>query len=165
MKSCFVSCLVLLFFAGCKKEQGPRIDIYVLKSFTSTVDLSTNPVTFLITNAVLENTAWVADRDILFYKRATTSFILRKKTQLNLQNYGPDKAFAVTVDDQPVYYGRFHPAYLSSISFGVATISSALNNELKIDFPSIEGNLFLQQLDKRNDSRLINSLKATNRLR
>lgn len=157
-------------FIGCKKEEhgsGSRIDIYLLKSFTTMVDQSTTPATISITNAVLDDTPLVSDQDIKVYVKSTTTFVLRKDIQTVIQNYGPDKAFAVTVDKQPVYYGQFHPFYLSSITFGLATISPLLlnNDELQIDFVTTEGNSFLQQLDNRNDSRIINALKATNRLR
>jgi hypothetical protein len=167
MRQILFYCLTLLLFAGCKKEHGSRIDIYLLKSFSSTVDQSTTPATISITNAVLEDTALVGDPDIRFYTKATTTFALRKDIQTIIQNYGPDKAFAVTVDNQPVYYAKFHPLYLSSITFGVATTAPFLfnNKELKIDFATMQGSSFLNQLDKRNDSRIINTLKATSRLR
>lgn len=156
-------------FIGCKKEEygpGPRIDIYLLKSFTTTIDQSTTPATISIRNAVLDITPLVSDQDIKVYVKATTTFVLKKDIQTIIQHYSQDKAFVVTVDNQPVYYGIFHPLYLSSINFGLATISPGQLNihELKIDFPSIEGNSFLHQLDYRNDIRIINALKATNRL-
>ncbi|TDH23509.1 hypothetical protein EXU57_17050 [Segetibacter sp. 3557_3] len=167
MRQAILYCLAILLFAGCKKEQGSRVNIYLLKSFTSAVDTTTKPVTVAITNPVLDDTPLVADEDIRFYTRGTNTFTLRKDIKTVIQHYGPDKAFAVTVDNQPVYLGKFHPLYLSSMTFGVATIAPEINNnkELKIDFITIEGNSFLQQLDKRNDSRIINTLKASNRLR
>ena len=154
---------------GCKKEEhasGPRIDIYLLKSFTTTVDQSTAPATVSITNAVLDDIPLVSDKDIEAYVKATSTFVLKKDIHTIIRNYGPDKAFAVTVDNQPVYYGQFHPSYLNSITFGLATISPSLLNsdELQIDFITAEGNSF-QQLDNRNNSRIIDALKARNRLR
>jgi len=168
MRQIFLYCLTLILFAGCKKEEhGSRIDIYLLKSFTTTVDQSTMPATISITNAVLADTPLVSNQDIKAYSKATTTFVLGKDIRTIIQNYGPDKAFAVTVDNQPVYFGAFRPLYLNSITFGLATISPPIlnNNELQIDFTTMEGNSFLQQLDKRNDSRIINTLKATHRLR
>jgi hypothetical protein len=168
MRKVFLYCLTLILLTGCKKEKsGSRIDIYLLKSFSVTVDQSTAPATISITSAVPDSTPWVSNEDIKAYSKATTTFILRKGIGTIIQNYGPDKAFVVMVDDQPVYYGVFHPLYLNSITFGMATISSPLfaNNKLKIDFATIEGNSFLQQLDKRNDIRIINALRETDRLR
>ncbi|MBN8787724.1 MAG: hypothetical protein J0I84_11595 [Terrimonas sp.] len=170
MRHIFLYFLTLTMFTGCKKEEqgsGPRIDIYLLKSFTTMVDKSTMPATISITDVVLDDIPLVSDQDIKVYVKATTTFVLSKDIQTVIQHYSSDKAFAITVDNQPVYYGVFHPLYLSSITFGLATISPLLlnNNELRIDFPTIEGNSFLQQLDNRNDSRIINALKTTNRLR
>lgn len=156
-----------MLFIGCKKEHSSRIDIYMLKSFTSSIDQSTTPATVLITNAVLEDTPLVGDQSILFYTKATTTFTLRKDIQATIQNFGPDKAFAVMVDNKPIYYGSFHPMYLNSMTFGIATINpfQYKSLELKIDYTTIVGNSILQQLDKRNDSKIINTLKSTNRLR
>ena len=169
MRQIFLYFLTLILFIGCKKEEqgsGPRIDIYLLKSFTTTINQSTTPTTISISNAVQDSTPLVSDHDIKVYIRATTTFVLRNDIQTIIQHYSLDRAFVVTVDNQPVYYGIFHPSYLSSINFGLATISPGQLNthELKIDFPTIEGNSFLQQLDYRNDSRIINALKATKRL-
>ncbi len=168
MRQIFLYCLTLISFAGCKKQElGSRIDIYLLKSFTATVDQSTTPVTVSITNAVLDDKPLAADQDIQLYTKETTTFTLKKDIQTIIENFGTDKAFAVMVNNQPVYYGMFHPLYLSSMTFGVATIAPGLSNKnsLKIDFVLTEGNDFLKQLDKRNDMRIINALKATNRLR
>lgn len=161
--------MTITLLLSCKKERisrvANRVDIYLLKSFTSTIDQSTIPVTFPVTNAVLEDIPLVADQDIILYTRSSTTFKLRKDIQTVIRNYGPDKAFAVTVDNQPIYYGKFRPGYLSSIAFGVATIApgSFNNDELKIDFAP-EENSSLQKLDQRNDSRIIKALKATGRL-
>ena len=92
---------------------------------------------------------------------------MKKDIKSAIQNYGADKAFAVTVDGQTVYYGIFHPSYLSSIRFGVATIDPTLSNanRLPIRYATIDGNDDLKKLDQRNDSRIIDALKATGRLR
>jgi len=166
MRLIFLSCLTLLLLASCKKQQGSGVEIYLLKSFTATVDPTTTPAVGTISNAVLDDRPLVADGDIAFYTRSTTTFTLRKNIQPTLQDFGPDKAFAVTVDRQPVYYGRFHPLYLSSITYGVATIAPSLsdNKNLKIDFAGFTGSDWLQQLDKRNDPQIINRLRATGKL-
>jgi len=152
---------------GCKKEQAPRVDIYMLQSFTTTVDNSTIPATVSITNAVLAGAPLVRDEDIESYTRSTANFKLSRDIQSIIKDYSSDKAFAVTVDKQPIYFGIFHPLHLSSMVFGLATIAPTLNpkNELPIRFALIDGNATLLQLDKRNDSRIILSLKATGRLR
>lgn len=167
MRHIFFYCLTLTVLWGCKKETNSKVEIYMLKSFTATIDRTTNLATVSILNAVLADTPFIADADIEFYTKSTTTFKLKKDIKSIIKNYGADKAFAVTVNNHAVYFGVFHPAYLSSIAFGVATIDPILfsDNELKIQFATIDGNSYLLQLDKRNDSRITNSLKASRRLR
>lgn len=166
MKHIFFLSLAVLLLAGCKKEHGSRVDIYMLKSFTAGIDQTVTPVVSTITNATLDVTPLVADEDIVLYNKETSTFTLKKDIKSIIQNYGPDKSFAVTVDNHVVYYGAFHPAYMSSMVFGLATIDPILynNRELRIQFINLTGT-FVHQLDKRNDDRIINTLKATGRLR
>jgi len=159
-------CLAVILLFGCRKEQGSRVDIYLLKSFNSGIDTTRSPVVNVITNAILDDTPLIANEDIRYYTRANCTFTLQKNIQAVIQNYGPDKAFVVTVNDQPVYYGKFHPMYMSSLIPGLATITPLFsnNNELRIDFVNL-GGTFVDPLDKRNDARIVNALKETRRLR
>ncbi|MGN6617778.1 MAG: hypothetical protein ACTHJ5_11445 [Ilyomonas sp.] len=167
MKRIFLSSLIFILFLSCKKEHSSKVEIYMLNSFTRTINQSTNPATISITDAVLADTPLVADEDIRFYTKSTATFKLKKDIKAIIQNYGPDKGFAVTVNKHPVYFGLFHPLYMSSIAYGVVTVSpeSFTKNELKIQFAGMDGSFDLQQLDKRNDELLINSLKVSGRLR
>jgi hypothetical protein len=159
--------LPLLFLVSCKKDFGPSVDIYLLKSFTTTINTSTVPATVVISDAVLENSPLVADKDIVLYKEATKTFVILNDIYPIIKDFGQTNGFAVTVDKKPIYYGRFHPAYLSSITFGIATLDPWLSrdNELSINFQHIDGNTMLPQLDKRNDKRILNTLEKTKRLR
>jgi hypothetical protein len=109
----------------------------------------------------------VRDKDISYYARSTATFKLKKDIQAVIKNYDGSKAFAVTVDRKPVYFGRFHPSYLASLTLGLATMDPFLNsnNELMVNFVAIEGNNDLLLLDKRNDHRIINAFEASGRLR
>lgn len=166
MKHILFLALAVGLLAGCKKEHGSRVEIYILKSFTAGIDRTATPAVNTITNAVIDDIPLVADEDIILYNRESSTFILKKDIKTIIQNFGPDKAFAVTVDKQVVYYGAFHPAYMSSMVFGLATIDPILmsNKELRVDFINLTGT-FVHQLDKRNDDRIINTMKATGRLR
>ncbi|MEO5562504.1 MAG: hypothetical protein ABIR18_03695 [Chitinophagaceae bacterium] len=172
MRYIVYSFLALFIFIGCKKENhGSKVDIYLLDSFTigtNPAPSGSGPFSTTISNAVLASTPLVADRDIKFYTRSSSAFKLRNSIKTIIQNYGPDKAFAVTVDGEPVYYGKFHPAYLSSMTVGLATIDPILlfanDNELPIQFINLTGTLIAQD-DKRNDPRIINALRETGRLR
>ncbi len=167
MRHIFYYCLTLTLLLGCKKENNSKVNIYLLKSFTKSIDQSTYPGTVSISNAVLDDTPLVADADIKFYRKSTTTFKLKKDIRSIINNYGADKAFAVTVNNEVIYFGVFHPAYLSSIAFGVATIDPILfiDNELIIQFVSADGYSDLLELDKRNDSRITNSFKESGRLK
>jgi hypothetical protein len=164
----FLLCLLAsVLFLGCKKDRDSRVDIFLLKSFTVVNDPSTSPAAVRITNAELESSPLVSDQDIASYKLATTTFTLKKDIKPIIKDFGADKAFAVTVNRQPVYFGLFHPSYLSSMSIGIATIDPFLynNNELPIQFVNLTGVAVLHPLDKRNDDMIINAFKASNRLR
>ena len=135
----------------------------MLKSFTTSINRTTSPGAISISNAILADTTLVADSEIESYTQSTTTFKLRKDISSIIRNYSTNKAFAVTVDNKPVYYGLFHPGYLSSITFGLATIDP-LNQQLRINFTS-NGSSDMLRLDKRNDSRIINSLRKSQRLK
>lgn len=164
----FIYFSLLILLAGCKKKDlGPRVDIYLLKSFTTSLNTSTVPNTVVISDALLESAPLVADQDILAYTESTRTFTILKNIIPIIKDFGQDKGFAVTVDDQPIYYGRFHPSSLSSMTVGVATIDplGASESELPIRFFLIGGNATLESLDKRNDIRILNTLRQTNRLK
>jgi hypothetical protein len=175
MRPVFLYCLVAILLLSCSKnkdeyKQGSKVDIYVLKSFSENVGMAGGMAVISISNAVLADAPLVSDQDIESYTRATTTFKIKKDIKSIIENYSKDKAFAVTVDNQPVYFGKFHPLYLSSMTLGVATLnpisySLHTNNELQIDFITITGNSSLQHLDKRNDSRILDALRASGRLK
>jgi hypothetical protein len=167
MQQLFRFGLMALLFAGCKKEKQSGVAIYLLKSFTTSVNQATTPATVSINNAVLDDSPLVSDNEIRHYTQATATFTVKKDIQSIIQHYGADKAFAVVVNDDPVYYGLFRPLYLSSIVFGVANISplSLDKYELPILFPTITGSTILPPLDKRNNSRILEALRAAGKLR
>ena len=167
MRSILLICLISVFFAACEKGSDSRVDIYMLKSFTINTNQSTPPGMSTISNAVLEATPLVSDKAIEYYTQSTTTFKLKKDIKPIIEDYSTDKAFAVTVNGKAVYYGLFHPAYLSSLTIGLATIDPFLYNEkeLIVQFVEIEDNVDLQKLDKRNDERIITAFSSSGRLR
>lgn len=167
MRKIILYALILFSIAGCTKDRGTRVEIYLLASYNSFTNTSTSPATVVITNAVLESTPLVKDRDISYYTQSTYTFTLNKDIQSLIASYGADKAFAVTVDKELIYLGKFQPSYLSYIPFGHATITplGPNNQELTIGFPMVVGSPDLPALDKRNDDLLIATLRASGRLR
>src|SRR5687767_14614124 len=113
----------ILLFTGCAKDHvDSELAIYELRSFQLQLNRDTDPHTVYITDAVLADVPLVSDGDIRWYDRGSYTFKLSKDLEPVISSYSSDRAFAVTIDKEPVYYGLFHPAYLSSLVFGLATI-------------------------------------------
>lgn len=153
-------------FMGCKKEGEEKVEIYLLESFTRTVNVSTTPATIKITDASFSGAPLVADADIGGYSPTKHTFYLKKDVNPVVKNFGPDKAFAVTVNRQPVYYGEFRPLYLSSIVFGIPFVEPLMTKrEIAIGYMWLDNVPQVPNLDKRNDSRLVSALLKSGRLR
>lgn len=167
MKNFIICCLLWSSFHGCQKERTSSVAIYLLDEFTLAPDSTTFPATLAISDYRLAPTPLVKDTDIRYYNKSTSTFFLKNTIHPLIRHYGPKQAFAVTVNQQPVYFGLFHPGYLSSKLFGLATIDPILAGDpvLAIEFSHIDGHSFLQQKDRRNDPLLINDLKAAGKLR
>jgi hypothetical protein len=161
----YVFCIISL--ASCKKEGwNSQVEIYPLKSYTSNINQSTSPYTISISNAVPEETAFVNNEEIRYYDKNSNTFKLTVNIKERIKNFKEDKGFVVTVDKKPVYYGRFHPSYLSSLTVGVATIDPIMTtDDVKINYVFIDGSKDLQLLDKRNDENILQVLKASRRLK
>ena len=161
----------ILFLLACEKDEkhaGAPVDIYLLKSFSVDVDQQAAPPILSISNAVLEEKPLIRNDEIAAYETQSRTFELSTDVSARLKDLGSDKAFAVTVGKKPVYYGRFHPAYLSSMTIGLATIDPILlwpPLALSIRFVVIDGSTALQALDKRNDKMILEAFRASGRLR
>jgi len=156
--------------AGCNKNHDlakNKVEIYLLESF-SRVSNPVSPYAISITDARLEKQPLVRNGDIDYYEQAQYLFKLKKNIKPLIKDFSGDRGFAVTVNNETVYYGVFHPAFLSSLTFGVATIDPfALTTESSVtmQYLNFDNNVQLAQLDKRNDPRILNALSATGRLR
>jgi hypothetical protein len=166
MKSFLNLVIFLMAMAGCRKNGAAKVEIYLLQSYTTETNPA-NPNIISINNAVLQDTPFVRDDEIRYYDQGARTFWIRTNIKQDVQTFGPDKAFAVTVNNVPVYYGRVHPAYLSSMTIGIATIDPILTgtNDLQMRYVFIDQMPQLQQLDKRNDPQILNAFRATGRLR
>jgi hypothetical protein len=139
----------------------------LLKSF-SIVSNPAIPGAITITDAKLEESPLVADREIEYYKQSEYLFKLKKNIRPLIRDFSKEKGFAVTVNDHVVYYGIFHPAFLSSITFGLATIDPFMfttDNSVSMHYAMLDNNPQLAQLDKRNDPRFLAAMSASGRLR
>ena len=156
--------------AGCDKNHDlskGKVEIYLLESF-STVLNPAAPYAVSVTDAKLEKQPLVANNDIEYYEQAQYLFKLKKNIRPLIKDFSKDRGFAVRVNNETVYYGVFHPAFLSSLTFGVATIDPfALTTEtsVTVQYLNYDNNSQLAQLDKRNDPRILDALSVTGRLR
>lgn len=163
--------LFLVIFAGigCTKNSvgGDEVSIHLLRSFDRSIDASTYPAIVRIERPVIESEPLVRNADILFYERSTHTFTLTRNIKEQLKDLGADKGFAVRVGNETIYFGTFHPLYLSSITFGVPTIDPYMadDHKLQIDFAKLSNSPLLESLDRRNDEALINALRSSGRLR
>lgn len=161
--------LITTLFTACKKSSenasSSKVEIYLLKSFSSGIDTA-NPHCTKITNAVVEDHPIITNGDIGYYVQSTATFGLKKNIKPVIQHFSHAQAFAVTVDKQPVYFGLFHPAYYSSLVFGLAVIDPILTSETEMNIRYLAFDASTSPtLDKRNDSRILNVLRSTGRLR
>lgn len=165
--------IIALAVMGCTGEAtlplkglNNKIEIYQLKSYTQKTDTSFAIRTIVLSDLVLEDSPLVTDTEIRSYTQSSYTFELSKNLNPIIKNFGPDKAFVVMVDKEVIYFGMFRPAYLNSILFSIPYIEPILtNNNLHINYATIGSTGAQQPIDKRNDMKLINALKATNRLK
>jgi hypothetical protein len=159
--------LLLVTLAACSKtvRTTDRVEVYLLQSFNLTLDTSAGLPVHAVSNAVLAATPLVADGDIDSYDQSTHTFELSRNINAEIKDLGADKAFAVTVDRQVIYYGVFQPSYLSSLRVGIALIDPLFTKtELRIGFVNITGTI-IHAKDKRNDSQLLFALQSSRRLK
>jgi hypothetical protein len=168
--TCLFACCLLLFAACKKNSQSTKggVNLHLLTSFDVKIDTTTYPATYSIINPVADPVPFVSNSDIIAYGRNETTFYLKKNIKPLIKDFGGNKAFVVTVDGTPVYYGRFHPSYYSSIVFGIATIDPMIfpnEKSLRIDFAKMTAPAVTDPLDKRNDPLIIAWMAMSQRLR
>ena len=168
MKQLLSICLLLGLLAGCKKEgdNTEKVEIYLLQSFSRSVDASAGLAITRYNNTTLSPTPLVANSDIVNYSPAKTTFYLKKDIGPVVKDFGPDKAFAVTVNKRIIYVGEFRPAWLSSVVFGIATINPTFVNgrQIPVDYIRLDNRPDLKELDRRNDNRLLQAMLKSGRL-
>jgi len=167
----FVVLIFLCFVGlpGCKKQSlsANQIDIYELKSFTLKYD-TTQAGLQRIENPVLKDSPVLKNSEIQSYSLTQHTFKITVNANERFKNLNGSNGFAITVNNVPVYFGLFHPAYLSSMVLGVPTIDPIMTTEsaFQIDFVNmhyLQGDI--SALDKRNDDKIIKALKDSGRLR
>jgi hypothetical protein len=152
-------------FVSCKKENlnaGETVEIYLLKSYqTVAAKCQIDP-----SLSVLQDTATIKNQDILAYSKTEYKFKLTDPAIQKIKALNDRTPFAVTVDKQVIYYGFFKPSISSSscdqsITMDVAWTSG---NEiyLRLGYPGQLQGVTIE--DKRNDPKLIATLKKQDKL-
>jgi hypothetical protein len=121
-----------------------------------------------VSNAVLEDKPLVSNADIQYYQESSATFALTKNIKAIIKDFTPSQGFAITVNSRPVYYGVFHPGYMSSIAFGIATIDpiiSTTETSLGVQYVGFNNDAYWLSFDKRNDAAIIDAFRNSGRLR
>jgi hypothetical protein len=160
--------LLVLARAQALAQASLQVEIYILKSYSTKVtEHKQSTYITSITNAILNDSPLVRDKDIIAYDPSTTTFHLRRNLNETFKELKEDEAFAVTVNKKPIYYGFFHPCYLPDLKLGIATIEpskAGIDKTLVIRYITTFYHLPLKRFDKRNNRTLLKTLKSSNRL-
>ncbi len=162
---------ILLAFTGCNKEKnlqpaGNSVDIYALSDY-ETIEES---VKIIDSTAEISSYKIIDYDDIISYSSKTYTFTVSDSISERLSDFEHQSIhgtpFALTVDDEIIYTGYFWAGF-SSMGCNwiiIDPLDYTGENKLRVElgYPGlIEGDIIP---DKRNDSRIINTLKKDNKL-
>lgn len=164
----FVSLIAL---TGCKKEDptvnsGSVIEIYLLKSYKKEINSSR----IRSDSIELDDAALIKNSEIYSYNRSTFTFEISaaKRNWLNdfQTNKTHGKAFAVTIDKTIIYTGYFWAGFSSAsvdwIVIDPLNYSRQNTLTVRLGYPGLFPQMNIPDL--RNDPRIIELLRITNRL-
>ena len=126
--------------------------------------MASNAFTISLEDLDLSNEVFITAEDLEFYEWATHSFELKEPKRSEFENFILQKGstrgvpFVVTVGKSRIYFGTFWWNYSSSMPPKCAVIY--LIGPLPHRISLVEG-----AQDKRNDERILNSLKLSGVLR
>lgn len=162
-----VIAILSLFAVSCSKKASSRIEIFPVSSFQYKIDTTSRPASTSLVNAVLAPVPLLSNLDIQSYSPGTHTFTTRQDMSTTLRSLDHTKALAVCLDGEIIYYIKVHPAYLSSISVGIATFDPFIytDRKMQIGFIPVSTAGTTPAIDRRNDDRLIAALAATGRIK
>lgn len=158
----FVLTISAIFFS-CKKNQvqaGENLEIYLLKSYQRV----TGKCQIDARTSILQDTAIVRNQDILEYSKTNYQFTLTNRSIQKLKALNDGTPFAVAIDRQVVYYGILKPSYSSSSCAHSITMDYVGTNNkitMNLGYAGADGKID----DKRNNSKIIATLKNQGKLR
>jgi hypothetical protein len=166
-----ISIVSLLAFTSCKKDNltpnsNGGIEIYLLKAYTKEINSSR----IINESIVLDDSALINDSEIYSYNMSTFTFQISAAKAQWLNDFQTNKthgrAFAVTVDKTIIYTGYFWASFSSSsvdwIVIDPLNYSRQNTLTVRLGYPGLFPQMVIPDL--RNDPRLIELLRITNRL-
>ena len=163
MKQLLGIIILVIVLHSCEKNwaSGRDVEIYLLakgnlaqgscKVDASTAELSSRPI--------------LRSDDIVSYSTSTHIFTVKAEAFETLEALDDKTLFAVTVDREVIYYGVVKPFYSSSSCDQSITMNNTrLGNtiEMNLGYPGQVAGVVIE--DKRNDARLLATLRSLGKL-
>ena len=155
--------ILLLLFQQCRKDStipGDKVAIYRLKSY----QLVPNKCQVDNSTDILADTALISNDEIINYSKKTYQYKLTVSAIDKLKALADGTPFAVTVDNNVIYYGILKPSYSSSTCFHSITMDYVMPDNtiiLRIGYPGSGENVD----DQRNNALLLATLREQGKLR
>jgi hypothetical protein len=149
---------------SCKKDNaGETVEIYLLKTYqTIATKCQIDPSV-----SILQDMPTIRNQDVLEYSKTDYQFKLTDVAIQKVKTFNDKTPFAVTVDKQVIYYGFFKPGISSSSCDHSITMdldwTSGNKISLKLGYPGQLQGVTID--DKRNDPKLIATLRQQGKLR
>ena len=154
----------LIFLVSCEKDSGFGLEIYLLTDYQTkstgkeiiagTESLSKSPIIYY--------------HDIIYYDSTNYYFQIDtiKAKELNHKNWATQgTAFSLTINGSIIYSGYFVPGYSSSGVdwFSIDPLSVNSKIYIRLGYPMDLSKL--DNIDPRNDERILNLLQKDNKLK
>ena len=162
--------LIILTMAAvclsCKKDNpgaGEKVEIYLLKTFQPiSGKCQVDPMA-----SVLQDSPTIKNEDILEYSESEYKFKLTISAYQKVRAFQNGSPFAVTVDQQVIYYGFFILPITSASCDNSITMDLGWNSPnaifVKLGYPSLLPGASID--DQRNNPKLIAALKKQGKLK
>ncbi len=157
--------MLLLGFSSCQQEDccpspaGERVGIYLLEHYTL------RPYTFSEIDAGIPARApFVSYEEIVSYDAQQYVFSLKQPALARIRQITEPTAYALLVDDQPIYMGFFWPSFMSASCDCLRFDPLAAGDQLKVEL-GYASPRDLTHLDHRNNELLLATLQKDGKLR
>lgn len=156
--------MLLLGFSSCQEEDccllpaGNRVDIVLLDHYVL------RPYSFSEIEAGLPaREPFVPYEEIRSYDPQRYTFELHPAALSRIRQITEPTAYAVMVDDQPIYMGFFWPSFISASCDCLRFDPLATGDQLQVEL-GYASPRNLTHLDRRNDERLLATLQKDGKL-